>query len=355
MREVHQQKILVLLYNKFTNDSRVLKECTSLAAAGYRVELWATYDAALPEYEVINGFEVRRKFGKPSPVVKQHEPGKLKPKPHAARAARAALRRHVGRATYQVLRGAALILRQVAPRIHDRAKARYIRLENARVQARKEAAAAQKRASLQGAPKPPRPGPPRPPAKLPAVPEFDFIHCNDLLPLPFAVEMKMRDPRIKIIYDSHEYQTESAGVTLRPDKKRQFEQLERDNIPHADQVIVVGDSIAREYERLYGLKQVHVVRNCPTLTPDQPRNEYFREKFSLADDDLIFLYQGGLVKGAAWRRRSTASCGCTRKATGATTWCSWAMATCRKTSKPRRRCIRISTFIPPSPRSAFPR
>ena len=246
-----EKKVLVLLFNSFTNDSRVLKECTSLVAAGYKVELWASYAANLPEYEVINGFEVRRKFGKPAAVVvnkqaHQHGPA-------------GSLSRRLGWGTRSVLRSGALVLARMAPKLHDAAKAVYIQVEEVAVKASKGKYPAfnKLKASLAK-----RPSLPRWRASATAssvVPDFDFIHCNDLMPLPLAVAMKKRDPRIKIIYDSHEYQTESAGLVNNPSKKQRFEQLERDNIIHADQVITVGDSIAKEYQRLYGLRKVHVV------------------------------------------------------------------------------------------------
>ena len=296
MNASQKKKVLVLLFNRFTNDSRVLKECTSLVTAGYKVELWASYAAELPDYEVINGFEVRRKFGRPPVTMLNKQANSSAPHSGRQHGPSGSLGRRLGWGTRRVLRSGALVLGRVAPKLHDAAKAAYIQVEEVVVKASqgKYPAFNKLRASLVKRPSLPRWRASATP--LPLVPDFDFIHCNDLLPLPVAVAMKKRDPRIKIIYDSHEYQTESAGLVNNPSKKRQFEQLERDNIIHADQVITVGDSIAREYQRLYGLRKVHVVRNCPSLAPQRPHNEYFRERFGLADHDLIFLYQGGLVK-----------------------------------------------------------
>lgn len=282
---------MVLLHNRFTNDTRVLKECSSLVAAGYRVELWASYGSNLPEHEIINGFEVRRKFGKPVT-----QPSKQSHKASHKHGGGGGFGRRLGWGTRSVLRSGSFVLRRVAPGLHDAAKAAYIQVEEVVVKASKGKYPALNRLKSTLSKRPSLPRRKARAAKLGAVPEFDFIHCNDLTPLPLAVEMKMRDPRIRIIYDSHEYQTESAGLVNNPTKKRHFEQLERDNIAHVDQVITVSESIAREYERLYGLKKVHVVRNCPSLSPQRAHNEYFRETFGLAEDDLIFLYQGGLVR-----------------------------------------------------------
>lgn len=291
------KKVLVLLYNRFTNDSRVLKTCTSLVNAGYQVELWASYGANLPEHEVINGFIVRRIFGKPVPARTSATP---MPLTGTAPRSRRALARAgsgipdalatAGRLARHSLRISAKLLQRVAPGFHDRLKQRYIVVERALVRAAKPARRAARRTLstvkrqtdqiLDAG----------------AYADFDYIHCNDLSPLPLATAMKARAPGLKLIYDSHEYQTESAGLIGKPEKKLQFEKMERDNILFADSVITVGVSIAEEYRRLYGLERVHVVRNCPPLTPDQIENEYFREKYRLSEDDMIFLYQGGLMK-----------------------------------------------------------
>ncbi|KKP66005.1 MAG: Glycosyltransferase [Candidatus Moranbacteria bacterium GW2011_GWD2_37_9] len=55
------KKITVLLFNDFTNDNRVLKECRSLQSNGYDVKLVAThFDKNLPKDEEIEGFSVKR-------------------------------------------------------------------------------------------------------------------------------------------------------------------------------------------------------------------------------------------------------------------------------------------------------
>jgi|GEM_PF-1739380 len=297
-KSVGAKKVLVLLYNRFTNDSRVLKTCTSLANAGYQVELWASYGADLPEHEIVSGFKVWRKFGKPT-VSLQSQPTSGNEVRDAqrklawvsvVRSFGSAAIASAGRIIRESLRMSAKHLKHRTPRFHDLLKNRYIVVERLLMRANS-------------------------PAKRPArrivstlntqtehllsegaFVEFDFIHCNDLLPLPLASAMKARAPGLKLIYDSHEYQIESAGLIGKPEKKLLFEKLESDNIGSADAVITVGDSIAGEYQRLYDLQKVHVVRNCPPLTPDRAENEYFREKYQLAPEDIIFLYQGGLMK-----------------------------------------------------------
>jgi glycosyltransferase involved in cell wall biosynthesis len=50
----------MLVLNKFTHDTRVLKEASTLAGAGYTVTVWALGDGVLPTHEWRNGFEVKR-------------------------------------------------------------------------------------------------------------------------------------------------------------------------------------------------------------------------------------------------------------------------------------------------------
>lgn len=56
-----KSNITVLLFNDFTNDNRVFKECKTLVNNGYEVELIATaFDKTLPKEEVIEGFTIHR-------------------------------------------------------------------------------------------------------------------------------------------------------------------------------------------------------------------------------------------------------------------------------------------------------
>ena len=54
------KKVLSLVFNNFKNDSRVLKECTSLQTAGYHVRIVALHEGDLPVKEQIRGIVVDR-------------------------------------------------------------------------------------------------------------------------------------------------------------------------------------------------------------------------------------------------------------------------------------------------------
>lgn len=124
--------------------------------------------------------------------------------------------------------------------------------------------------------------------------DVDIIHCNDLSALPVGLLIKLFGRGKKVIYDCHEYETETNG--LNGVEKKATSWLERKLIHYADAVITVSDSIANEYSRLYNIKKPHLVLNCPAYR-DQPKRNLFREKLGIKHDQTIFLYQGGLSKG----------------------------------------------------------
>ena len=124
---------------------------------------------------------------------------------------------------------------------------------------------------------------------------YDFIHCNDLQALPIGLAIRFfSKKKVKVIYDSHEYQTERKNI--KSFEKFLFKFLERNLIRFADSVITVSESIANEYTRLYKIPKPQLVLNCPSYVK-QKKHDFFREKFSIDLRQSIFLYQGGLFPG----------------------------------------------------------
>lgn len=123
----------------------------------------------------------------------------------------------------------------------------------------------------------------------------DVIVCNDLETLPIGVAVKVfRNRGVKLIYDSHEYQTETIGQG--PVRKRFTRMLERWGLGWCDATIVVSPSIAREYVRLYNIRPPAVVMNCPPFSTVE-RTGRLRRALGIPGDTLLFLYQGGLSPG----------------------------------------------------------
>ncbi len=76
---------------------------------------------------------------------------------------------------------------------------------------------------------------------------LDAIWCNDLDTLAPAVW----HGRLPVIYDSHEYFTEAAGLTGKPLKRSAWLRLERWAFKSLPCMITVNESIAESYRRTY--------------------------------------------------------------------------------------------------------
>jgi glycosyltransferase involved in cell wall biosynthesis len=125
----------------------------------------------------------------------------------------------------------------------------------------------------------------------------NIIHANDLKGLIIAALIKRRiNTEVKIIYDAHEYETETNG--LHGVQKKVYQYLEKRYIQDVCRMITVSDSIANEYVRLYGIEKPMVLLNVPQFNFDKNRKyDLFRERFKIRKNQRIFLYQGYLIPG----------------------------------------------------------
>ncbi len=123
--------------------------------------------------------------------------------------------------------------------------------------------------------------------------KFDIVHCHDLDGLVVGSVAKILSfGKLKLVYDAHEYEVEIGtydGVL-----KKIIFLTEATLIKLADDVICVSDSIANEYKKNYNIKKPNLVLNCPPINLDETNYDYFRKKFKLDSDVIVFLYQGGL-------------------------------------------------------------
>lgn len=128
--------------------------------------------------------------------------------------------------------------------------------------------------------------------------ELDAIWCNDLDTLAPAVW----HGALPVVYDSHEYFTEAAGLTGKPIKRAMWLALERWAFKSLPCMITVNESIASSYREAYGL-EVLVVRNMPRRQPlveVQGRQAF--EAYGIPTDLPIALMQGAFMdrdRGAA--------------------------------------------------------
>jgi len=124
-----------------------------------------------------------------------------------------------------------------------------------------------------------------------------IVNPHSLPVLPAAVFTRFLT-RAKIIYDTHELETETMGSTaLRRSVGRILERL---CVRWCSAIVVVNNSIGAWYRQRYPRARVVVVRNVPprTFVPAKPSSR-LRDVCNIPADHLLFLYQGTLGAGRA--------------------------------------------------------
>lgn len=121
----------------------------------------------------------------------------------------------------------------------------------------------------------------------------DVINAHSLQLLPIAIISK-KILNSKLIYDAHELETEKNGLFGL--KKTIGKIIEKNSIKHIDMVLVVSESIADWYSNEYRIKRPTVLLNAPKKRKLK-HNDYFRNQLGISNDQTIFLYQGGLMRG----------------------------------------------------------
>ncbi len=123
----------------------------------------------------------------------------------------------------------------------------------------------------------------------------NVVNCHSLSVFPIAWLVAKLN-RASLIYEPHELETETA--TMRGKRKFIAKNIEGALIGSAELVLVVSESIAQIYRDTYGLQNVYVIRNLPSLIDCPSINNSsvvsYRELFGIPEEDIVFLYQGAL-------------------------------------------------------------
>jgi glycosyltransferase involved in cell wall biosynthesis len=123
------------------------------------------------------------------------------------------------------------------------------------------------------------------------------VNCHSLDALPIGILFKLLR-NAKVIYDTHELETERHGLTGW--RQTVSKLLERVFIKFSDQIVVVSDSIRSWYERQYRLDNVHVVRNFPSARWLNERHSHIlKERYHITESQTLFIYQGKFAYGRA--------------------------------------------------------
>ncbi|PKP35463.1 MAG: glycosyltransferase [Bacteroidetes bacterium HGW-Bacteroidetes-17] len=116
----------------------------------------------------------------------------------------------------------------------------------------------------------------------------DVLFSNDLdTLLPNFIIHKLK--RIPIVFDSHEYFTETPELADRKNVKRIWKSIERFIMPKLTEIITVNSSIALLFEKEYGIK-VAVIRNVPMN--HKTSFHLSKKELGLPENQKIILIQG---------------------------------------------------------------
>lgn len=129
--------------------------------------------------------------------------------------------------------------------------------------------------------------------------KITIIHCHDLLPLAIAVHLKLITGA-KLIYDAHELETEAYG--LGGFRKALAKLFEGFLLKFVDYLFTVSPSILSWYREKFRHLPIQLIRNIPCRLPVSV-NEIvpLRENYGLGEEDLLFIYLGGISKGRGVR------------------------------------------------------
>lgn len=248
----------MFVYNAFRHDSRVLKEATTLVAAGCEVRVIAALDSNSVRSELASGIRVRRVDHDPLPT-------KVVRRLLALRTARG--ERHGSAAIGEVVEpattaGGGLRSRVVAAGLRAHLAVAYLKYCRRALRAGLEEPA-------------------------------DVWVAHDLNALPIGVLAKRRGG--SLLYDSHELFVESGMIPPSRFAKWRWSALERALIHRADHVQTVSDAIAVELSRRYSVRTPEVIMNVPAAyeATDPPID--LRRELDLPRGRRILLYLGGLA------------------------------------------------------------
>lgn len=117
---------------------------------------------------------------------------------------------------------------------------------------------------------------------------FDLLFSNDLdtlLPAFLASKLK----RKKILYDSHEYFTETPELVNRKNVQLVWRKIEQFILPKLPLMVTVNDAIANLFRNDYGIN-VFTVRNVPFFNTSAPT--YSKAELNIPTDEKLIILQG---------------------------------------------------------------
>ncbi len=134
--------------------------------------------------------------------------------------------------------------------------------------------------------------------------QMDVLHCHDYKMIVLGAQIITLQPRVKLIYDAHEFlpgwpmYQELRGLSNKLKGYVVWKMAvlqEAKAIQKANQVITVGPALAIEMQKEYGLTSTPlVVRNVPEPCHFTTEPNYYRTKYHLPEEALVFIHSGNI-------------------------------------------------------------
>ncbi|WP_312683791.1 glycosyltransferase [Mammaliicoccus sciuri] len=261
------KKVTMFVWNHFTNDARVNRECTTLADNGYDVNLIAINDPknpAISAYEEIsNTFKVHRVKRYPWLLQAYQDHGKK------FLLVVAGVQVVIIPSLFYIsftLMAAYLLSLVVAAGMIKFKKIRKWFINGAIIT----------RMIVKG-----------------YIQNADIYHANDLNTLPQAIVCsKLRLKPKPLIYDSHEVQSDRTGYNPKTIKR-----IESFMLKFVDQMIVENHTRAKYNEDIYGFYPKPLYNYSEKYNIEEKPQINLHKKIGINEDEKILLYQGGLQQG----------------------------------------------------------
>lgn len=258
------KKVCMFVWNHFTNDARVLRECTALAEAGYDVDLIAIHnpnDKESKRFEEKNGFNIIRVNRYPRYLM------------FSKRIIGILLRRKL------LLLISILIIIGILYKLP--VLGAVILLYNGIIYWGKSRGALIKAGIIFNM------------IKYGLKKNYDIYHSNDLNTLPQGYVCSRIFRRKKLIYDSHEVQSSRTGYG------KGMKYIEKFFVNKVDVMVMTTNTRADYVRDLYKIEKPRVIHNYPFNTGDESiKNKYdLHSILNIPKDKPILLYQGGIQQG----------------------------------------------------------
>jgi len=284
-------RVAMIVTNPCANDSRVIKEAESLAAAGYKIRVVCRQADGLEDFQIINGVEYCRVhwpksfrllfglycgriMGAPANSKRygildsQSDRSRGTAAPEGIEAPEADLSGPIKvalRAAYRIFRAAYRVFRTAYRVVIRKHLVQFLQFDVAHLFARDVLERW------------------RP----------QIIHAHDLITLPAAVKIG-RKIGAHVIYDAHELEQHRN-----PPKswlwRKWVAYHEKKYAPACSAVITVSESIADHLERELDIRRPEVILNSPKVATEHQCSRDLRSDLNLANDIPLAVYVGGVT------------------------------------------------------------